>query len=53
MNADLLALAELLLIVAVVAWFGISQLRALKRDAHENKPSAEDRAHKRREDEDG
>ena len=50
MNADLLALAELLLIFALVVWFGISQLRALKRDDTDKKRSVEDRADKRRED---
>jgi hypothetical protein len=50
MNADLLALAELLLIFALVLWFGISQLRALKRHGTENSRAVEDHADDRRED---
>jgi hypothetical protein len=39
MSSSLLGLLELLLVFALVAWFGISQLRAVRRD----RPTDEDR----------
>lgn len=45
MSANSLALIELLLIFGLVAWFGYSQLRALKRDDNKDaKPPTNEHA---------
>lgn len=44
MSSGLFGLLELLLIFGLVAWFGISQLRAVRRD----KPSDDDQAQSRK-----
>jgi hypothetical protein len=40
MNANWLALAELLLVFGLLFWFGFSQLRALKKAEREEKEAA-------------
>lgn len=44
MSANLLAILELLLVFGLVLWFGISQLRALKRDEPADKADAKRQA---------
>lgn len=43
MSSNLLGLLELLLIFGLVAWFGISQLRAVRRDRPDDRASPRDR----------